>query len=41
MLWGLTVPLSKLALEWLAGPWLAYNSVLLGSPSIEPRLREL
>ncbi len=25
----------------LTGPWLAYNSVLLGSPSLEPRLREL
>jgi alkylhydroperoxidase family enzyme len=25
----------------LAGPWLAFNGVLLGSPSIEPRLREL
>ena len=25
----------------LAGPWLAYNATLLGSPSIEPRLREL
>jgi len=25
----------------LAGPWLAYNGVLLGRPSIEPRHREL
>ena len=25
----------------LAGPWLAYNSVLLGSPTLDPRLREL
>jgi 4-carboxymuconolactone decarboxylase len=25
----------------LAGPWLAYNSVLLNTPSIDPRLREL
>ena len=25
----------------LAGPWLVYNSVLLNTPSIEPRLREL
>jgi alkylhydroperoxidase family enzyme len=25
----------------LAGPWLTYNSVLLNTPSIDPRLREL
>jgi 4-carboxymuconolactone decarboxylase len=25
----------------LAGPWLTYNNVLLSTPSIEPRLREL
>lgn len=25
----------------LTGPWLAYNNVLLGSPSLDPRLREL
>jgi alkylhydroperoxidase family enzyme len=25
----------------LAGPWLAYNGVLLNAPAIEPRLREL
>ena len=25
----------------LTGPWLAYNNVLLGSPTIAPRLREL
>lgn len=25
----------------LAGPWLAYNNVLLSAPSIDPRLREL
>jgi alkylhydroperoxidase family enzyme len=25
----------------LAGPWLAYNNVLLWSPAVEPRLREL
>jgi 4-carboxymuconolactone decarboxylase len=25
----------------LAGPWLAYNNVLLGTPSLDPRLREL
>jgi drug/metabolite transporter (DMT)-like permease len=32
VLWGLTVPLSKLALEWLDGPWLAVARFGVAAP---------
>ena len=32
LLWGLTVPLSKLALEWLDGGWLTVTRFAIAAP---------
>ena len=35
-LWGLTVPLSKLALGWLAPAWLTAARFLIAAPALAP-----
>ena len=36
-LWGLTVPLSKLSLDWLGGGWLTVIPVRLAAPLLATR----